>query len=668
LVETEDTYWAELTNTQLSYVNIDETLVNRYEKLLAGGVWAIVELKYDSERFVKGVLRPFVIKSIKPIQLISQGLNELEEKRSQFSREEWIDFIIRSIGLEPLSFSHRLKMLMICRLIPLVESNYNLVELGPRGTGKSYVYRDISPYCILVSGGETTVPSLFVSHVGKGRVGLVGIWDTVAFDEVAGLTKLKDAQAVQILKDYMESGSFSRGKEQVNALASLVFVGNIDFDIVNILRNSHLFVPFPAEMQDAAFLDRFHAYLPGWEIPKTHPSFFGAHYGFVVDHLAEFLRELRKITFANALDDHFRLGNTITRRDEKAIRKTVSGLIKILHPDGQYSREELEEYLQLAMELRRRVKEQLKKIGGIEFYDTHFTYVSLGTNTPIEVTVPEQESLTPVKPQTEPKVGEVLGLAISQSYGTIQKFEVIATEGTGRLIPLGSMMRVMRESLRAAYEYISRNQKNLGITVDFKKEYDISVLAMQMGIPKEGASAGITILTALVSALTKKPVRHDIAMTGEITLKGKIAGVDGIQEKLVAAAEAGIRKAYIPKENRREYEALPQKVKDSLEVQLVENVEEVLNDAMLEYEINISAEQRKAQSKARMIIEQGENERVEFKSSLRWDYKQNTKNQSLETVVAKSIAALLNYDGGTLLVGVDDSKNILGLENDFSTL
>lgn len=669
LVETEDTYWAELMNIQLNYVNIDEDLVNRYEKLLAGGVWAIVDLSYDPELFSKGVLRPFLLKNLKPIQLVSRGLGELEEKRSKFTRDEWMNFLIRSLGLEPSSFSNRLKILLIARLIPLVENNYNLVELGPRGTGKSYVYRDISPYCILVSGGETTVPSLFVSNVGKGKIGLVGIWDTVAFDEVAGLTKLKDAQAVQVLKDYMESGSFSRGKEQINALASLVFIGNIDLDIENIMRSSHLFVPFPIEMQDAAFLDRFHAYLPGWEIPKTHPKFFGAHYGFIVDHLAEFFRELRKNTFANCIDESFKLGGAITKRDEKGIRKTVSGLVKLLHPDGQYTSDELEEYLQLAMELRRRVREQLKKIGGIEYYNCHFTYSTSRSSEEIEVNVPEQDSLVPVKLPKEPRVGEVLGLAIVQSYGTIQRFEVIATEGTGRLIPLGSMMRVMKESLQAAYEYVSRNQKIFGIKADFKKDYDISVLATQMGIPKEGPSAGITILTGLVSALTKKPVRHDVAMTGEITLKGRITAVDGIQEKLVAASEAGIKKVYIPKENERDYESLPLEIKNLLQVKLVENVHEVLSDAILNYTFDESVKEND-EHKARILqlIQQGENEKMEFKSSLRWDYKQNMKNKAMEIAVAKSVAAFLNYGGGTLIIGIGDKKELIGLEKDFLTL
>jgi len=583
LVETEDRYWAELVNLQLTHVNIGEDLIRKYEKLLGGGIWAIIELSYDHEIFHRGVQRPFVIERLRPIQLSITNLDQVLVNRRKFTREEWIDLLIRSIGLEPGSFSHRVKILMLCRLLPLVENNYNFVELGPRGTGKSYIYREISPYCILVSGGETTVPRLFMSLAGRGRIGLVGLWDAVAFDEVAGLERLSSPRAIQVLKDYMESGSFSRGREEVSAMASLVFIGNIDFDIEKILRSSHLFISFPEQMQDPAFIDRFHLYLPGWEIPKIHPSFFGEHYGFVVDFLAEMLRELRKVSYTTVIDEYFELGKSITTRDKKGIRKTVSGLIKLIQPDGSYSKEEVEEYLQIALEMRRRVREQLRKMGGIEYWDTNFTYIDLDTSIEHQVDVPEQAALEPIVLPSEPTIGEAIGLAITQSYGIIQRFEVIVNEGGGKLIPLGSMRKVMRESLRAAYEYVSHNTVRLGIDPDFKKDYDISVLATQMAIPKEGPSAGITILVALVSALTQRPVRNDVAMTGEITLLGKILPVGGVQEKLVAAVEAGIRKVYIPTGNMNKVGRLPDELRSKLDIRLVERVEEVLNDVILDY-------------------------------------------------------------------------------------
>lgn len=585
LFETEDKYWADFVNLQLSHVNIDEKLVRRYERLLGGGLWGIATLKYDPEMVHKGTLRPFVIEKFRPVQLEISALEEIQGKRSQFTKDEWIDIIMRSIGLEPSNMNYRLKMLNLCRLIPMVESNYNIVELGPRGTGKSYVYRDLSPYCILVSGGETTVPGLFIDMRGRGRMGLVMLWDVVAFDEVAGLRKLKDAQAVQLLKDYMESGGFARLSEEFKGSASLVFIGNIDDDIPELLSVAHLFVPFPPEMQDAAFLDRFHAYLPGWEFPRMRSELLTDHFGFVVDYIAWIFRELRNTSYTSALDEYFDFGSSLDKRDIDAVRKTVSGLIKLINPDGNYTKEDVEEYLSIALELRRRVKEQLKKIQSVEYWDTNFSFIDLENSREIAVNVPEQP--TPIQLPDAPRVGEVIGLTLIGVYGggSLQHFEVIADKGNGKLIPIGSMMRVMRESLKAAYEYISHNQKNLGITVNFKKEYDITVLATQMGVQKEGPSAGITLLTGILSALTKKPVRNDVAMTGEITVMGKILPVGGVQEKIVAAAEAGIKTVYIPSGNEKELQLLPQDIKNKIEIKLVSRVEEVLTDAIVDYEI-----------------------------------------------------------------------------------
>jgi len=583
LHETEDKYWAEFVNLQLTYVNIKEDLIRRYDRLLGGGLWGIVDLTYDPNIFHRGLLRPFVIEQFHPIQLEVKALEDVEVKRSEFSRDEWVDVLIRSIGLEPSKLDYRLKILNLCRLIPMVESNYNLVELGPRGTGKSYVYRELSPYCILVSGGETTVAGLFIDMRGRGRMGLVMLWDVVAFDEVAGLRRLSDAQAVQILKDYMETGGFARIREEFKGTASLVFIGNMDYDIQELLGKAHLFVPFPPEMQDAAFFDRFHAYIPGWEVPRMRTELLTDQYGFVVDYFAWMLRELRRFSYSTSIDKYFELGDALDKRDRDAVRKTVSGLVKLIHPDGTFTKEEVEEYLTVALEMRRRVKEQLKKMRSVEYWNTDFSYIDLETSKEIFVSVPEQPA--PVQLPTEPRVGEVMGLAVREVYGggAIQRFEVIADKGKGRLTPLGSMMRVMRESLKAAYEYISHNQRDLGIDLDFKKDYDLTVLATQMGTPKEGASAGITILTGLVSALTKKPVRNDVAMTGEITVLGKILPVEGVHEKIVAAADAGIKTVYIPAGNEKDIQTLPPDVKSKLETKLVSGVEEVLNDAIVGY-------------------------------------------------------------------------------------
>ena len=581
LVETEDKYWAQLVNLNIDHVNVDEYLISKHEKMLGGGLWAIVDMDYVPEIFIKGQFRPFRIREIKPIQLSNTNIAELKDARSKFTTDEWINLLIRSMGMQSEQFNHRTKLLLLTRLIPLIEANFNLVELGPRGTGKSFAYRELSPYSILISGGKTTIANLFV-HLGTGKVGLVGIWDTIAFDEVAGI-RFKEIEAVQILKDYMESGSFSRGKEQINAGGSLAFLGNISLDVKSILKSTHLFSPFPPELQDLALIDRFHVYVPGWEIPKMRPDSFSSNYGFVSDYLAEFLKEMRKETYSDAIDEFFVLGNDLNQRDVKAVRKTVSGLVKLIHPNGSFTQEEIEEYLNLALELRRRVKEQLKRMGGVEYWAVNFTYSKVGSHEEIPVEPPEMAMIEKVNLPDSPKIGEVIGLAITQSFGTLQRFEVVVNKGTGRLIPLGYMMRVMKESLQAAYEYVNHNQKSLGISLDFKNDYDISVLATQMGVPKEGPSAGITVLTGLVSALTNKPVKNDIAMTGEITIMGKVLAVGGIQEKLIAAMEAGIKRVFIPKENEKDVSLLPAEVRQALEIKFVERVEDVLADAIIGY-------------------------------------------------------------------------------------
>lgn len=387
LVASEDKFWAELANFGDKFVHVPEDLVYKFDRLLQGGIWAQVELVYDAdeEELHK---RPFFIKSLKPIQVATFSMDEYREGRSALSRDEWVDLLIRSTGMEPSHFDHRLKLLLLTRLIPMVERNYNLIELGPRGTGKSFVYRETSPNAILISGGKTTVPLLFV-HLGTGRVGLIGTWDVVAFDEVAGI-QFTDPTGVQMLKDYMESGSFARGKEELPAEASLVFLGNLDFPPDVLLRKEHLFHGLPKAMVDPAFLDRLHFYLPGWEVPKMEQRFFADHYGFVSDYLAEALRELRRVNYADVVEREFAFGSHLNARDEKAVKKTAAGLLKLLHPHGEWSRAELREYLELALEGRRRVKEQLRRLAPHEYAKTDFSYIERDTGREYWVNVPEQ--------------------------------------------------------------------------------------------------------------------------------------------------------------------------------------------------------------------------------------------------------------------------------------
>lgn len=402
LLASEDKYWAELSNFGDKFVHVPEEFVYKYDRLLTGGIWAQVELIYnaDEEELHK---RPFFIKGLKPIQIAAFSMNEWIEGRKRMSTDEWLDLLVRSVGLEPSNFSRRQKLLYMTRLIPVVERNYNLVELGPWGTGKSYVYRDVSPHAILISGGKTTVPQLFV-NMGSGRVGLVGTWDVVAFDEVAGI-QFSDPTVVQIMKDYMESGSFARGKQEIPAEASMVFLGNTSKATQELVRDAHLFADLPKAMIDPAFLDRIHYYLPGWETPKMQNDLLSNHYGFVSDYLAAALRELRKKSHARALDAEFALGPHLNTRDEKAVRKTLSGLLKLLHPNGEWTRAELREYLEFAMEGRRRVKEQLKKLAGHDYSKTSFSYVERDTGRELWVEVPEEpESHAPVE---EAVAGEV---------------------------------------------------------------------------------------------------------------------------------------------------------------------------------------------------------------------------------------------------------------------
>lgn len=584
LVETEDRYWANLVNLQIDYVNISDELVNRYERLLAGGVWAMVELVYDVERYHRGQLRPFVIENLRPIQLAVSGggiLEEFKEKRALFTRREWIDFFLRSIGIEPPSFApERLKLLYLCRLLPLVEANFNFVELGPRGTGKSYVYRETSPYAILVSGGEVTVPSLFIAHVGRGRLGLVGLWDVVAFDEVAGLTRLANPQAINLLKDYMESGSFSRGREEITALASLVFIGNINVDIQTAVRTSHLFTPFPQEMQDLAFLDRFHFYLPGWEIPKMQSNLLTGHFGLVVDYLAEVLRELRKVSYADVLDRYFVLGEALNRRDEKAVRKTVSGLVKMLHPDGAAEKEEVEEYLRLALEMRRRVKEQLKRMGGIEYWNTALSYQDRELATEKFISLPEQsEGGVITGDPLPPGIVYTVGLDVESGRYALFRVEVALMKGTGSYSVTGAVGRAMREAVRTAFDYLRSNLSRFAIDRSIE-DYDAHFQVVNLMQAKEGSQTAAALFAALFSALVGIPVRSGTVILGEITIQGGVLPMQGFAECVQLARENGARCILVPTANARDLGQVPSDLLSGLEIIFYADPKECLLKAL----------------------------------------------------------------------------------------
>ena len=568
--ETQEKYWAFLSNSGLSYVNIGENLVRTYERLLAGGIWANLEIRYDNSIQHAGQMRPFVIEKLQPIQIATVKFDEFRDARSKFTREEWINLLIRTMGYEPTSqwLTPRLKMLYLLRLVPMVQNNFNLIELGPRSTGKSFIYRELSPYVILVSGGQVTVPKLFVSNSPPYRVGLVGLWDAVAFDEVAG-SQFKNVQDRQIYKDYMELGSFSRGSEKgtIRAYAGIVFNGNIDGDVETIAKTSHLFSPLPEPIRnDMAFHDRWHAYLPGWELPKMQPGLFTGHIGFVSDYISECFRQLRDRDFGDAFKGHFRCGNHVEERDLKAIVRTVSGFIKLLHPDGNFKKDEVEEYLALGTEMRRRVKEQLKRMGGIEFSKTNLSYVDIQTGSETVVPCPELGGIQLI-PEGQLNPGDLFTIGFDREetrYGLF-RMQVTCSPGSGHCRTTGVATRTMRDAIQTAYDYLKGHLKDLGIEKSLK-EYDFHVQFVSVTQAKDGAEMGVAVFISLLSALLSRRVTGQLVILGDMSLHGVLMRVNALADRLKISMDAGAQKVMIPVENKRDFADLPGDIIDKLQI------------------------------------------------------------------------------------------------------
>ena len=539
-----DRYETEFSNLGVKDVPISDVYPTKFERLLCGGIWCVVQLEYEFQELEKDV-SPIRIHKLTPIQTPSVDLEEVKRGRKAFTQEEWIAVLLRSIGMNPDKFSEREKMLLLARALPLVENNFNLCELGPRSTGKSHIYKEISPNAILVSGGQTTVANLFY-NMGRKTVGLVGLWDCVAFDEVAGIN-FKDKDGVQIMKDYMASGSFARGKEEKAASASMVFVGNINQSVDVLLKTSSLFAPFPPEMgTDTAFLDRMHCYVPGWEIPKFRPEHFTDDYGFITDYLAEFVRELRKEQYGDALDKYFRLGSNLNQRDVIAVRKTVGGFIKLLYPNGEYSKEQLEEVLRFALEMRRRVKEQLKKLGGMEFYDVNFSYFDLTTNEERYVSVPEQGS-DKLIPDGLCNPGQVYTVSQSKS-GMIGAFrlesQILAGSGKFERSGLGSDSKC-KDAANAAFNYLKVNAARISGAISVtSKDYVVNYQDLQgLGMTDKLA---LPTLIALTSIALNKPTISGLAVLGDISVAGTIRKVDELANVLQVCLDAGAKKILLP--------------------------------------------------------------------------------------------------------------------------
>ena len=539
-----DFYEAEFSNLGLKNIPIDEEYPAKFDRLLCGGIWCIVQLDYEyMEEDRNGT--PISIRKLNPIQMPHVDIEELKQGRKAFTQDEWMDVLLRSIGMEPDSLTYREKWLLLIRMIPLVENNFNLCELGPRSTGKSHLYKEISPNSILVSGGQTTVANLFY-NMGRKTVGLVGLWDCVAFDEVAGI-KFKDKDGIQIMKDYMASGSFARGKEEKAATASMVFVGNINQSVDVLLKTSSLFDPFPPEMgTDTAFLDRIHCYLPGWEIPKFRPEHFTDDYGFITDYLAEFIRELRKEQYGDALDKYFRLGSNLNQRDTIAVRKMVGGLLKLVYPDGEFSKEQLGEILKLALEMRRRVKEQLKKLGGMEFYDVNFSYIDKDSFEEYYVSVPEQGGGKLI-PEGMCNPGQVYTVSQGKS-GMIGVFRLESQmlPGNGKFERTGiGSEREAREATNTAFNFLKANAGHISGTISTTtKDYIVNYQDLQ-GIGMTSKLA-LPTLIALASIALNKPTVSSLAVLGEISIAGTMIKVDELANALQVCLDSGAKKVLLP--------------------------------------------------------------------------------------------------------------------------
>lgn len=564
-------FWARLATCGLDKVHIDHDIVHKHERLLTGGVWANVELVYDDSIGNDGAIRPFVLHRLSPIQIASANFDEFLEGRNQFSRDEWIDVLLRSMGYEPQhpDFSPRRKLLYLLRLIPMVERNYNLIELGPRGTGKSFVYREISPYVMLLSGGQGGVPDLFGWKNRKDKPGLVLKFDMVAFDEVAG-PNFKSEGDKQMYKGYMEQGSFSRGDDKgtLSADAGIVFNGNLDGDVETTARISHLFCALPDTIRnDMAFHDRWHAYLPGWEMPKMQPDYFTSHMGFISDYLAEiFHSELRKRNFTDSFDWFFSLGSHVEERDRKAIAKTVSGFVKLIHPDGKCSEDEIQEYLAFAIELRRRVKEQLKRMGGIEYSKVNLSYIDKSSGQETFVSCKELGS-TQIIPDGPLAPGDLFTVGFDPNEGrySLYRIQISAVPGGHRFNVVGTAGKGIKESARMAYDYFKANARKMGIDRDISS-YDLNIQVMSLMQGKDANDLGVAFYIGLISSMLGRPIAGGLVILGQMSIHGVLSRVEGLGDKLRIAMDAGAKRVMFPTENRRDFAELPAEIIDKLQI------------------------------------------------------------------------------------------------------
>lgn len=578
-----DLYWAKLLNSNIKNGNISDSLVKQHEKMLMGGIWAIIDVEYDPEIKIGQNIFPFVITEIKPIQLSSFDNTKIINKRKEFSKSEWLDILLRSCGYEPSAegVTDRIKMLLLSRLLPMVESNFNFIELGPRSTGKSYVYKELTPYAVLISGGQGTVAKLFV-HGSTNRVGAVGQWDAICFDEATDRI-FKDRDAIPLMKDYMESGSFSRAGAggEITGVASIILNGNINQPVETVLQTSHLFSPLSDEVNnDTAFLDRIHFYLPGWEMIKFAPKHFTSNFGFSTDFFSEALKSFRRVTYTDVIEEYFTLGTHLKQRDTKPVKKTVSGFIKLLHPDGNYTKEDIREYLEIALEMRRRVKEQLKRIGGMEFWDTNFSYIDKETQEEFFVGLPEEKGShlienTPLLPgvcYTSTSDGENVALI---------RIETVAVQGSGKLNITGVKNTAVKENIKNTYQYIKANEKTILDDKHSLKNFDITIQVSNLLGTAISSGIGSAVYIAIVSALYKKNLKAGLAVLGNISVGGAIERATNFADKITMLSENGSKVVIVPMDNLNELSNIPPIVLGNTDVPFYQNNQMLMQKAVL---------------------------------------------------------------------------------------
>lgn len=591
LDEREDKYVARFTNLKMDPFEVSSDLVVHNEKLLTGGIWCIIRIEYvgldkqeEEEAFEEDIFgdrkrkkkvrkkrsryeSPFEIASLKPIQMPNLDLEEIREARSAFTKEEWVALMMRSAGYEPTELTPKQQLHYLLRFVPFIQKNYNLVELGPRGTGKSHVYSELSPYSILMSSGHTTVSNMFY-NMGSRRIGLVGNWDCIAFDEVGGITQ-STGDMIQIMKNYMANGSFARGSDSISSDASIAFEGNTFRSVADMMRTTNLFEPFPdAFNHDSAFFDRIHAYLPGWETPKLRAALFTREYGLISDCFSEFCHAMRKFDFTNSFSEYFELNRNYNTRDDTAVRRTFSGLAKLIYPDERMTKEECREILEYAIECRRRVKEQLRKMNPAEYSDVGLGYVDLETGKETVVELPEVSQGSLVFDGLE-KPGYVyaVGRSIENKIGVYRlENKLIGGNGTFSFKNVEGLARAnksVKDSITAAFNYFGENAA--GVVSGSYESFDYSLYFNDL--QNRGVSDEISVaeVVGLFSALANRPVLPSLVICGRVVMSGSMMPIiTDLDEIIVATANAGAKKILLPADSRRKYEALRPDLKEEI--------------------------------------------------------------------------------------------------------